>query len=106
MQFSPLSCHFIALRSKYIPQHPVLKHPQSVFFSLHEIPGSTPTETTSKIIVVYVFVFTRLDCRRETRDRGLYRCLYSFLPDETVLLQINRAAKLQFMQIFTIFHFV
>jgi hypothetical protein len=31
MQFSPTPCHFISLRSKYSPQHPVLKHPQSVF---------------------------------------------------------------------------
>jgi thermostable 8-oxoguanine DNA glycosylase len=29
MQFSPTSCHFISLRSKYSPQHPVLKHHQS-----------------------------------------------------------------------------
>jgi hypothetical protein len=32
MQFSPNSCHFISLRSKYSPQHPVLKHP--MFLSL------------------------------------------------------------------------
>jgi hypothetical protein len=31
MQFSSLSRHFIPLRSKYLPQHPVLKHPQSMF---------------------------------------------------------------------------
>jgi hypothetical protein len=31
MQFSPISCQFISLRSKYSPQHPVLKHPQSMF---------------------------------------------------------------------------
>jgi hypothetical protein len=31
MQFSPTSCHFIPLRSKYSPQHSVLKHPQSMF---------------------------------------------------------------------------
>jgi hypothetical protein len=31
MQFSPTSCHFISLLSKYSPQHPVLKHPQSLF---------------------------------------------------------------------------
>jgi hypothetical protein len=30
MQFSPTSCHFISLWSKY-SHHPVLKHPQSVF---------------------------------------------------------------------------
>jgi hypothetical protein len=28
MQFSPTSRHFISLRSKYSPQHPLLKHPQ------------------------------------------------------------------------------
>jgi hypothetical protein len=26
MQFSPISCHLIPLRSKYSPQHPVLTH--------------------------------------------------------------------------------
>jgi hypothetical protein len=31
MQFSPIPCHYISLRSKYSPQHPVLKHSQSVF---------------------------------------------------------------------------
>jgi hypothetical protein len=31
MQFPPTSRHFILLRSKYSPRHPVLKHPQSVF---------------------------------------------------------------------------
>jgi hypothetical protein len=31
MQFPPISRHFIPHRSKYFPQHPFLKHPQSVF---------------------------------------------------------------------------
>jgi hypothetical protein len=31
MQFSPTSRHYISLLSKYSPQHPVLKHPQSKF---------------------------------------------------------------------------
>jgi hypothetical protein len=30
MPFSPFSRHLILLRSKYPPQHPVLKHPQSM----------------------------------------------------------------------------
>jgi hypothetical protein len=30
MQFSPPSCHFIPLQSKYFLQQPLLKHPQSV----------------------------------------------------------------------------
>jgi hypothetical protein len=31
MQFPPISRHIIPLRSKYSPQHPVFKHPQSMF---------------------------------------------------------------------------
>jgi hypothetical protein len=41
MQFSPTSCHFIPLWSKYSPQHPVFKHPQSTFeiwYKFTEIP--------------------------------------------------------------------
>jgi hypothetical protein len=33
MQFTPISRHFISLQSKYSPQYPVLKHPQSMFLS-------------------------------------------------------------------------
>jgi hypothetical protein len=32
MQFSPASHHFLPLRSKYSPQHSVLKRTPSVFF--------------------------------------------------------------------------
>jgi hypothetical protein len=31
-QFSPSSCHFIPLWSKYSPRHPVLKHPQTRWY--------------------------------------------------------------------------
>jgi len=31
--FSLASCHFLPLRFKYSPQHPVLKHPQSMLLS-------------------------------------------------------------------------
>jgi hypothetical protein len=31
MQLSPISCHLISLRTRYFPQHPVLRHPQSMF---------------------------------------------------------------------------
>jgi hypothetical protein len=31
LQFSPTSYHFIPFQSKYCPQHPVPKHPQSMF---------------------------------------------------------------------------
>jgi hypothetical protein len=42
VQFSPLSCYFLPLMSKYSPQHPVLKHPQSVFLPYCERPSFTP----------------------------------------------------------------
>jgi hypothetical protein len=32
VQLPPLSCYFIPLRSKYSPQHPVLKHSPSMLF--------------------------------------------------------------------------
>jgi hypothetical protein len=31
MQFSPTSRYLVSLRSKYSPQHPVVKHPQCMF---------------------------------------------------------------------------
>ena len=31
MKLSPFPCHLVPLRSKYCPQHPILKHPQLAF---------------------------------------------------------------------------
>jgi hypothetical protein len=36
MQFSPLSCHFISLWMKNSPQHPVHKHPQSMWLVIFQ----------------------------------------------------------------------
>jgi hypothetical protein len=33
MQFSPIPYHFIPLRSKYSPQHPVLKYRQTIILN-------------------------------------------------------------------------
>jgi hypothetical protein len=42
MQSPSASCHFLPHRSKYSPQHPVLKHPQSMFLPYYEVPSFTP----------------------------------------------------------------
>jgi hypothetical protein len=34
MHFSPSSCYFIHVRSRYSPEHSVLRHPESLFFPL------------------------------------------------------------------------
>jgi hypothetical protein len=33
MQSSPISRHFLPLRCKYSPQHPVLRHPRSTLLT-------------------------------------------------------------------------
>jgi len=44
MQSYPASRRFLPLTSKYSPQHPVLRHPQFMFFSLCERPSFTPVQ--------------------------------------------------------------
>jgi hypothetical protein len=43
LQFPPFSSLLIPLRSKYLPQHPVLKHPQSTFLPCQR-PRFTPIQ--------------------------------------------------------------
>jgi hypothetical protein len=44
MQFSPVTYYFSPLASKYSPQNPVFKRPQSVFFSSYQRPSSIPVQ--------------------------------------------------------------
>jgi hypothetical protein len=37
MQSSPSSCYFLPFRSKYSPEHPVLKHSQFMFSSCESL---------------------------------------------------------------------
>jgi hypothetical protein len=46
MHFFPPSCHFIPLRSKYSPKHPVLKHPQKERLSSSNIYINGQTKKT------------------------------------------------------------
>jgi len=46
MQSSPVSCHFLPLRSKFCPQCPVLKHPESMSLSQYERPSFIPIQNS------------------------------------------------------------
>jgi len=48
MWSSPLPCYIIPCRSRYSPQHPILKHPHPTFIPLCEEPSSTPIQNSSQ----------------------------------------------------------
>ena len=49
-QFSPLPCHLVPLRLKYLPQHPILRQPQPTFLPECERPSFTPMQYTGLFI--------------------------------------------------------
>jgi hypothetical protein len=57
VQLSSVSRYFIPLRSKYSPQHPVLKHPQSMLFPQCYRPSFTPIQNNRQN---YGFVYFKL----------------------------------------------
>jgi hypothetical protein len=64
-QFSPNSCYFISVRSKYSPQHLLSKHPQFKLFPLHTY------KTTGKIMGLYTLhlkVFGEEKTRQNTQN--------------------------------------
>jgi len=57
MQSPPVPCCLIPLRPEYLPQHPIFKHPQPIFFPQCDSPSSHPYKTRGKIIVLYILIF-------------------------------------------------
>jgi hypothetical protein len=46
-------------RAKYFPQHPVLEHPQSMFFPHYDRKISHPWKATGRIIVFFYILIMR-----------------------------------------------
>ena len=57
VKFFPVSCYFLPLRPKH-PHHPILEHPQPMFFPYCKGLGSHPYQITGKNTVVCVLIFT------------------------------------------------
>jgi hypothetical protein len=55
IQFSPTAYHFIPLRSKYSPQHPLLKYIQSISFPWCQTPSSTPIQNYTSVYFNFTF---------------------------------------------------
>jgi hypothetical protein len=73
MQSFSGSYHFLHLRSKYSPQHPVLTHLESVAFHWCVRPDFTPIQNNPKILILYILIFKFLERREEEKilDRKL-----------------------------------
>jgi hypothetical protein len=56
MQFSPTSCHFVSLWSKYSPPHPVSTVSLCSSLNVRD-QVSHPYRTTGNIIVLYILTF-------------------------------------------------
>jgi hypothetical protein len=66
MKFSLWSI-FLPFRSRYPPEHSVLKNPQSMSSPEVRDQVSHPYSTTGKIIVLYVLIFRCFDMTREDK---------------------------------------
>jgi hypothetical protein len=96
MQFPPLPSYLVPLRPKYLPQHPILEQPRSMFLPQCERPSLTPTQNKRKIIVLYISIFVFLDIKLE--DKIFCTEWQQAFPDFNILL-ISWSMKLRFVRV-------
>jgi len=67
MQLPPLPCYLVPPRSKYSPQHPILKHPQPTFLPQYQWPSFTPIQNNRQNKILYILIFKFLDGKLEDK---------------------------------------
>ena len=90
--FSLLPCYIFPLRPKYSPQHPILKHPQSMFLPQCEWPSLRPIQNNRQnyssvcpnlMCIIYVYTHTvHTYTRAVQKDTDLfliYYCTYNLI---------------------------
>ena len=65
MQSPPLPYNLVFLKPKYLPQHPILKHSQLMFFLTYKKSGVTPIHNNSNTIHLYILVLVFFDSKLE-----------------------------------------
>jgi hypothetical protein len=62
LRFPPDSCCFLRLRTKYFPQNPIHRLPQSISFSSYDRPSFTPiqinTQDYSSVYSIFTFLYS------------------------------------------------
>ena len=108
MQSPPLLYYLLPLRAKYLPQHRILEHPQSMFLPRCERPSITHSYViTGKITVLYISFLIYLDYKLE--DRRFWTGWYQTFPEFTCALTFFMNAILNCegcFQIFKLFHHI
>ena len=84
----PLSHYIIPLRTKYIPQHHIFRHPQPMFSHNVRDQISHPYTLKGKIIVPYVLIFIFFDSKLE--DKRFRTEWEQAFPDFMLLLISSR----------------
>ena len=85
MKFSPFPCYFVPLRPKYLPPHPILKHPHPMFCLQCE--DQVPHPYKLQFWYYNFYISGKLSADMQTKITDFF---FKFsLRNEEVLLRVN-----------------